>query len=213
MALLKRGEIARFVVGDTVDPAAKEDSNPLECEGANGSVVGRPLCFVALVEGARPKRLWNGSGGPFDESPAQEFRASPAPVDPVGLATALSNGRNAGQLLNSSSGREAVALLAKGSEKTRCEDLARAGKTGKQAKVGKHLATTWISSSKRTMPAERARSCGSIVSTRSNAGSIAPGSVVNGFSDLMALMRFSMVFARRTLCAWKKSIRVSRLAR
>jgi hypothetical protein len=39
MALLERGEVARFVVGDAVDPAAKEDTDPLECEGKNGSVV------------------------------------------------------------------------------------------------------------------------------------------------------------------------------
>jgi hypothetical protein len=46
MTLLKRGEVARFVVGDTVDPAAKQNSNPLECKGANSGVVRRTLCSV-----------------------------------------------------------------------------------------------------------------------------------------------------------------------
>jgi len=39
MALLERGEIAGFIVGDAVDPATKEDADPLKCEGTNGGVV------------------------------------------------------------------------------------------------------------------------------------------------------------------------------
>ena len=77
MPLLEGGEVAGFVVGDTVDPAAKQDSNPLERKGTNGGVVRRAPCSVALVEGTRPEGVWDGAGGPFDERLAQESGAGP----------------------------------------------------------------------------------------------------------------------------------------
>jgi hypothetical protein len=46
MALLERGEVARLVVGDAVDPAAKENSYPLEGKGANGGVTRSPSVWV-----------------------------------------------------------------------------------------------------------------------------------------------------------------------
>lgn len=55
VALLEGGEVARFVVGHTVDPTTEQDSNPLERKGSNGGVVRCALCFVALVEGPRPE--------------------------------------------------------------------------------------------------------------------------------------------------------------
>lgn len=119
MAFLERGEVARFLVGDAVDPAAKENSNPLECKGANGGVVGGSLCPVALIEGPSPEGLGNGAGGPFDEGLTKEFGAGPAPVDPVALATTLGNWRDPCELLKSRGGGESVALFAKGSEEPR----------------------------------------------------------------------------------------------
>jgi len=73
MALLERVEVARFVVGDAVDSAAKENSNPLRCKGANGGVARGSRCPMALVEGAPPERVWNGAGGPFDERLTKEL--------------------------------------------------------------------------------------------------------------------------------------------
>ena len=142
MTLLEGGEVARFVVGDPVDPTAKENTNPLEGKCTNGGVVRSALCPVALVEGPCPERVWNGAGDPLDESLAEEFGASPTPVDPVGLATALGDWRNAREPLQCSGGSEAVALLTEGNEESRREDLSCAGKVGKQFEVGKRLAAT-----------------------------------------------------------------------
>ena len=119
MAPLERGEVAGFVVGDAVEPAAKQHSNPLECKGTNGGVVGGSLGPVALVEGPSPEGLGNGAGGPFDEGLTKEFWTCPAPVDPVGLTTALGNWCDPCELLNSRGSGEPVALFAKGSEESR----------------------------------------------------------------------------------------------
>ncbi len=67
MALLEGSEVARFVVGDAVDPAAKEDSNPLERKGTNGGVMRRALGPVTVIESTGPERVWNGAGGPLNE--------------------------------------------------------------------------------------------------------------------------------------------------
>jgi hypothetical protein len=86
--------------------------------------------------------VWDGAGGSFDEGLTKEFGASPTPVDPMGLATALGNWRDAREHLKSCGGCEAVALLTKSSEKPRCEDLSSAGKVGEQVKVWQCFATT-----------------------------------------------------------------------
>ena len=89
MALLESEEVARFVVGGAVDPAAKEDADPLEGQGADGGVVGGALGAVAVVEGACPEGAPDGLSGPLDEGLAKELGTGPAPVDPVFVATAL----------------------------------------------------------------------------------------------------------------------------
>ena len=53
MALLELGEIAGFIVGDAVDPATKEDADPLECKGTNDGVV----IAIALLQASRSRSL------------------------------------------------------------------------------------------------------------------------------------------------------------
>jgi hypothetical protein len=52
MALLECRQIARFVVGNTIHPAAKQDADPFEGKGADGRVVGRAFGLVAVVASA-----------------------------------------------------------------------------------------------------------------------------------------------------------------
>ena len=82
--LLKRGQIARFVVRNAVDPAAPEDSDPLEGQSTDRGVMGRSLGAVLVIEGSRPERAHDGLRGPLDERLSDERRASPTPVHPDG---------------------------------------------------------------------------------------------------------------------------------
>ena len=55
MALLQGHEVAGFVVGLAVVPAAPEDANPLESEGAQDGLVMNARGPSALVEGLGPE--------------------------------------------------------------------------------------------------------------------------------------------------------------
>lgn len=55
MAFLQGHEVADFVVGLAVVPAAPEDSNPLESQGSQDGLVGNTLGPPALVEGLGPE--------------------------------------------------------------------------------------------------------------------------------------------------------------
>ena len=116
MALLECRQIARFVVGNTINPAAKQDADPFEGKGTDGGVVGRAFGLVALVESAGPEGVGNGAGYPFDEGLTKEFGASPTPVDPVLVAAAFGYWRDACVLLKGSGVCEPVTLLTECSE-------------------------------------------------------------------------------------------------
>ena len=61
-----------------------------------------------------PEGAWDGECGPFDEALTQEGRAAPAPVNPVGVATALGDGCDAGVALQIAGIGVALALFAEG---------------------------------------------------------------------------------------------------
>ena len=86
-----------------------------------------PLARWLLVEGASPERVRDGAGDPLDEGLAKEGRARPAPVDPVLVAAAFGDGRDAGVLLEGGGVGEALALLAEGGEQACREDAAGTG--------------------------------------------------------------------------------------
>jgi len=96
---------------------------------------------VAVVEGAGPEGMGDGAGGPLDECLSEEGGAGPAPVDPMFVAAALSDGRDADALLDGGCVGEAVALLAERGQEARREHGTSARKIGEEAEVRERLAT------------------------------------------------------------------------
>jgi hypothetical protein len=72
LAFLEGGEVAGLVVWGPVGPAAKEDADPLEGQGADGGVVGRALGSVAVVKSAGPEGVGDGARSPLDEGLPEE---------------------------------------------------------------------------------------------------------------------------------------------
>jgi len=116
-ALLQGHEVAGFVVRNAVEPAAVQDADPLEGQGAEGSLVAGAASSVRLVEGFRPEGAGDGLGGPLHEGLPDEFAAAIAPVHPSLVAAALHDRSDAGALLERRGCREAVAVLAEGHQR------------------------------------------------------------------------------------------------
>ena len=95
MTLLESHQVASFVVGLPIDPAAMEDADPLEGEGTQRCLMRAAAFAVALVEGFGPERARDGLAHPLDEGLALEGGAREAPVDPALVAAALGDGRDA----------------------------------------------------------------------------------------------------------------------
>ena len=121
MSLLQGDEIARFVVGNAINPAAVEDADPLESECTKRCLVASATGSAAVVEGLGPKGSRDGLAHPFDEGLAQKRRASPAPVDPALVTAAFGDGCDAHVLLKRGSIGKALATFTEGSEQTRRE--------------------------------------------------------------------------------------------
>src|SRR5262249_56565732 len=88
--------VGGLLVGGSILPAAKQDSLPFVGERAHGGMVIE-LVHLALViiEGSRPFAGSNGLTGILVESLTQEFRATPAKVNPLGVAAADRDRRDA----------------------------------------------------------------------------------------------------------------------
>src|SRR4051794_3135673 len=99
MALLEGQQVASLVVGLALDPTAVEDSDPLEGERSEGSLVPHAASSTALLECLRPEGARDGLAHPLDEGLAQEGRAGLAPMGPGLVATSFSDRRDAGVLL------------------------------------------------------------------------------------------------------------------
>jgi len=67
LALLEGHEVAGLVVGLAVVPAAPEDANPFEGQGAQDGLVGDAFGPAALVESLGPEAMGDGLAGPLDE--------------------------------------------------------------------------------------------------------------------------------------------------
>jgi hypothetical protein len=74
-ALAESREVASFVVGDAVEPAAVQDTDPFEGECTEGALVSGAAGAAGIVEGFGPEGAGDGLGGPLDE--AGELGASP----------------------------------------------------------------------------------------------------------------------------------------
>ena len=55
MAFLEGHQVSGFVVGLSVDPAAVQDADPLEGEGAQCGLMRAATLVIALVEGLGPE--------------------------------------------------------------------------------------------------------------------------------------------------------------
>src|SRR6478609_3019256 len=74
--------------------------------------------------------------GPFVKGLTEKARAGPANVNPFGLAAALGNGCNSGERLQVRGALVAVSLRAEGSQQSRSQRRAGAGKRIKDGKIG-----------------------------------------------------------------------------
>ena len=129
-------EIRRFVVGGARLPAAIEDADPLQCQGAGCGLMRLASGSLLGIVGTCPEGMADGFAGPFHEGLAQELRALEAPVDPACVPARFGDRRNARILLEVSGGRVAVALLAKRHEEARGEGRAGAWERLKEGEVG-----------------------------------------------------------------------------
>jgi len=132
LALLKCEEVSGFVVGSVVCPAAVEDANPLEGEGAQSGLVAHAAGATAVVEGFRPERARDGLSNPLDEALADEGGAAPAPVDPSLVAAAFGDWGDAGVLLKCGGVWEAFPALAEGDEESRARVAPAPGRAQKR---------------------------------------------------------------------------------
>jgi hypothetical protein len=92
MALPESEQIARFIIGDAVDPATIEDADPFERQSSKGSLVLHAASLARVVEGARPEGARDGLPDPLDEGLAKEGWALIAPVDGGLVAAAFGSG-------------------------------------------------------------------------------------------------------------------------
>jgi hypothetical protein len=117
-------------------PAAIEDPDPLERQGAGRGLMSAAFGPLLRIVGTCPERMTGGFVGPFHEGLTKELRALEPPVDPTRVPAAFGDGRNARILLELSGGGIAVALFAKSDEETRGEDRAGAWERTKEGEVG-----------------------------------------------------------------------------
>ena len=82
MTLLESHQVASLVVGLAVDPAAVEDSDPLEGKRTEGCLMLHPTSPAAPIESLSPEGARDGLAHPFDKGLAQEGGTRVAPVDP-----------------------------------------------------------------------------------------------------------------------------------
>jgi hypothetical protein len=100
-------------------PAAVQDANPLEGQGAQSSLVSGALRTLLLIERPGPVGVRDGLGGPLHKRLAQARGAVLTPVHPALVATTLGDGGGAGELLDAGRAVIARALLAEGRQQSR----------------------------------------------------------------------------------------------
>jgi hypothetical protein len=107
-------------------PASKEDTNPCERKGPDGSLMRFPLLALLLVVQPCPERMAYGFGGPFDERLSQAGGTLPAPMDPRFVPAAFRDWRDTRVLLECLRGGVAFPLFPEGDEEAGGKDGASA---------------------------------------------------------------------------------------
>ena len=108
----KGGKVALLVVRSLVVPAAPEDADPFEGEGAQDGVVGFAGAALLVVVGVGPVAVHDGLSGPFDEALAQERGCGPPPVRPAFLSALFTHGSHARVFLQRGGSRVAFGEIA-----------------------------------------------------------------------------------------------------
>jgi hypothetical protein len=129
-------EVAGLVIGDVIDPAFPEDTDPFEGQSADDGLVAFAAFFLLSVESGGPGGIADGLVGPLDESLAEEPGSVPTPVDPFALAAFLGDGGDATEPLKIGGQREAVVLGAESDEQARGQCGAGAGEVAEQVGLG-----------------------------------------------------------------------------
>jgi hypothetical protein len=124
------------VVGNTVFPATKGDSDPFESQCPDGGVMVFSAIPQETVVSGSPVTEADRVSGPFVKGLTEKARAGPANVNPFGLAAALGNGSDSGERLQVRGTLVAVSLRSEGSQQTRSERRASAGKRIKDDEIG-----------------------------------------------------------------------------
>src|SRR5216684_2432813 len=119
---MERLERGGLIVRRAILPTARENADPLECQGAHGRLVRLALVALLLVIDLCPEGMPDRFRGPFHERLAEERRTLPTPVHPGFLATAFRDWCNACVFLELRGGGEAFPLFAEGHEETRGKD-------------------------------------------------------------------------------------------
>ena len=128
-------EVGCLVVSLSRGPAAVENPDPLECQGAQGGLMGFAFGALLPVVGSRPERSGNSEGRPFDEGLSEEGGTLPTPVDPGGFAATFGDGRDADISLEAGGDGVTLALLTEGGHEPGRED----GAGGRQAVEDKEI--------------------------------------------------------------------------
>ena len=118
-------EIDRFIVGRSILPTPKEDTDPFEGQGAHGRLVRLAFIALLLIIDLCPEGMPCGFRRPFHERLSQELWTLEAPVDPGLRAAPCGHRHDPGLCLEVGGGGRAFALFAKGDEQTRGEDRTR----------------------------------------------------------------------------------------
>src|SRR5215204_5463272 len=110
MTVTEGSDIAVFVIGLVLLPAAEDDALPLVGEGALG-LMGAPAAFeLEGVEGTGPAAVRNGAAGKLMEGLSQVGWTVPPPLREVHLAAADGDRSDAAEALDLGRGFEAAAI-------------------------------------------------------------------------------------------------------
>ena len=89
MTFFKDVEVKGLIVAGASFPAAEDDADPFEGQGAHGAVMGFTLLALRLVEGFGPLGAMDRLAGELVKGLAEELWAKESAMYPAGFPTTL----------------------------------------------------------------------------------------------------------------------------